>query len=213
MIRPIFLALWLSGLLIAGGLGMQPVQAAGAPEGAPPSAVVQRFHLTLIDNMRGGKALAYEGRRKRLESVVKTAFDLPAMARLSTGAAWQKMSEDDRAKIATAFTEWTIANYASNFREWDGEAFVTTAETNDGKGNVVVNTNLTQKSDPPVIFHYRLRKQDGTWRIVDIYLEGAISQLAMRRSEFSAVLARGGVDELIKHMSDLTAQAAKAGDS
>ena len=133
------------------------------------------------------------------------------MARVSTGVAWQKMSEEDRARIVAAFTDWTVASYASNFKEWDGDAFKTKGEKADAKGNVVVETALVPKGDPAVTFNYRLRKSDdGSWRIVDIYLEGAISQIAMHRGEFAAALSQGGVDNLVKHMKDLTAQALKS---
>jgi phospholipid transport system substrate-binding protein len=55
-----------------------------------------------------------------------------------------------------------------------------------------------------VLFNYRLHKVDNAWKIFDIYLDGAISQLAMRRAEFAAVLARGTSAELIAHMKKLT---------
>lgn len=161
--------------------------------------------------MKAGPAGGFAARRDRLAPVVKDAFDLPVMARLSTGAAWQKLSDADHDKITAAFADWTIASYAANFKEWDGEGFVTKDVTDDGKGNVVVNTRLTQKDGAAVIFNYRMRKSDAGWKVVDIYLEGAISQLALRRGEFGAVIARGGVDELVKHMHDLTAQAEKTG--
>src|SRR5436190_10030472 len=99
------------------------------------TAAVERFHAALLDNMKAGKTRSYEDRRKVLEPVVKDSFDLAVMARLSTGAPWQKLSEADRAKIVAAFADWTIATYAANFKEWDGESFVTTDQSDDGKGN------------------------------------------------------------------------------
>jgi phospholipid transport system substrate-binding protein len=204
MFRTIFASLCLLGLV---GLG---TPASAASDGAATAApAVERFHTALLDNMKG-KA-AFSARRDKLTPVVKDSFDLPVMARLSTGAAWQKMSEADHDKIVSAFTDWTIATYAAQFKEWDGESFVTKDVTDDGKGNVVVNTRLVQKSGSQVIFNYRMRKSGDAWKVVDIYLEGAISQLALRRGEFGAVIARGGVDMLVKHMQDLTVQAEKSG--
>jgi phospholipid transport system substrate-binding protein len=39
-------------------------------------------------------------------------------------------------------------------------------------------------------------------RVVDIYLNGTISDLAMRRDEFASVIAAGGADALIKRLQD-----------
>ncbi|MGC2199162.1 MAG: ABC transporter substrate-binding protein, partial [Stellaceae bacterium] len=42
-----------------------------------------------------------------------------------------------------------------------------------------------------------MRQNDGAWQISDVYLDGAISQLATQRSEFGAILRRDGFDGLI----------------
>ncbi len=209
MFRTIFASLCLLGLLGAPAQIFLASDAAAQATPAAATASVERFHAALLENMKA-KA-SFTDRRDKLAPVVKDVFDLPVMARLSTGGAWAKMSDADHDKITEAFGDWTIATYAMQFKEWDGEGFVTNNTTDDGKGNVVVNTRLTQKAGAPVIFNYRMRKSGDVWKVVDIYLEGAISQLALRRGEFGAVIARGGVDELVKHMRDLTAQAEKNG--
>ena len=136
-------ALAILGLL---GLGATPAHAADT---APAGAAVERFHGVLLANMKDGKALGFEGRKQKLEPVIKNTFDLPAMARVSTSAAWTKMPEDERAKVVAAFTDWTVASYAANFKEWDGEAFVTKSAKDDGKGNIMVETVLNLKSAAP----------------------------------------------------------------
>jgi phospholipid transport system substrate-binding protein len=206
MFRRVLILLWLFSL---GGLATQaPAQAADV---APPTAAVERFHGALIANMKEGKALSFEARKQRLEPVIKEVFDLPAMARVSTGGAWQKLSEEDRARVIAAFTDWTVATYAANFKDWDGESFTTKGAKDDGKGNVMVETALNLKGAPPVLFTYRMRTSDDAFRVVDIFLEGTISQMAMHRSQFAAALTMGGVENLVKHMHELTAKAAKEG--
>lgn len=200
MFRKVLMVLWLFGLSAA------PVLAA---DGGAATAAVERLHGALLANMKEGKTLGFDGRKQRLEAVIKDTFDLPAMARVSTGGAWLKMPEDERAQVVAAFAEWTVANYAANFKEWDGEAFVTKGTKDDGKGNIMVETALKLKAGDPVAFTYRLRG-DAMPKVVDIFLDGSVSQMAMYRSQFAAALAAGGVPNLLKHMRDLTAKA-KAG--
>ena len=55
---------------------------------------------------------------------------------------------------------------------------------------------------------YLLRSAQDKWRIIDVYLSGTVSQLAARRSEFSAVLRQSGVSGLIALLKQKTAQLA-----
>lgn len=201
MFRKLLIALWLLGLAGA------PAEAADT---APAVAAVERLHAALLTNMKDGKALGFEGRKQKLEPIIKETFDLGAMARISTGAAWLKMPDSERADVTAAFADWTIATYAANFKEWDGEAFVTKGARDDGKGNILVETALNLKAGEPVRFTYRMRESGGMPKVVDIFLDGSVSQMAMHRSQFAAVLSNGGVSSLLKHMQDLTAKA-KAG--
>ncbi len=206
MVRGIFTRLWFL-LLIVGSVGTMP---AYAQDATAPTAVIERFHAALIDGMKRGKALGFEGRRAMLDPVVKQTFDTDSMARISTGAAWQKMSDADHAAIIAAFTDWTVASYAGNFSSYDGETFVTKDQsTEDSKGNVLVNTRLTPKGIPPVLFNYRMHKVGADWKVYDIYLDGAVSQLAMHRAEFATVLGLGKPADLIAHMKKLTKDAEK----
>jgi phospholipid transport system substrate-binding protein len=43
-----------------------------------------------------------------------------------------------------------------------------------------------------------MREGDAGWQIVDVFLQGTISELATRRSEFSAVLRRDGPEALVQ---------------
>ena len=43
---------------------------------------------------------------------------------------------------------------------------------------------------------------DGEWKIIDIYLNGTVSELALRRSEYSSMIKREGFDSLIVALND-----------
>jgi phospholipid transport system substrate-binding protein len=48
-----------------------------------------------------------------------------------------------------------------------------------------------------VHINYLLRSDGAGWRIADVYLNGTISELATRRSEFGSILRAQGIDGLI----------------
>ncbi len=190
-------------LCFLAGLGV----ASAAPGADDPAAPVNALHETLLYNMENAAMLRFEGRRARLEPVVRESFDLETMARVSIGAPWREVDDETRARLVDAFTDWTIANYAAQFSAYDGERFDVAGTSDAGRGNILVNTHLIADSET-IALNYRLRRSDDRWRIVDIYLDGAVSQLAMRRGEFASVLGNGGIDQLIAHMRAQTSKLA-----
>jgi phospholipid transport system substrate-binding protein len=64
---------------------------------------------------------------------------------------------------------------------------------------------IDRPQDEDVELTYRLRKEGDTWKIVDIYQKGTVSELALRRSEYSAVLKRDGFEALLKTVDAKTA--------
>jgi len=175
-----------------------------------PTATVERLHAALIDVMKEAGTLGFEGRRQRLDPLIRSSFDLPFMAQIVMGPAWRSLTPSDQAAIVAAFSDWTVANYASQFDGWDGEQFATGSEKDGGRGTVIVQTQLNAK-DGPVALDYRLRKDGTAWQIIDVYADNSISELATRRSEFSAILAQSGFSGLLDRIRQQTQALAQHG--
>jgi phospholipid transport system substrate-binding protein len=176
--------------------------AAFAAEPAAPEAVVRGFYDTLLQAMRQAKELGFAGRYKLLDPVIRKAFDLAAMTRISVGPQWRQIDPAVQAQLQSAFADWTIATYASQFNGFDGEVFAVGAVKDAASGDKLVETTLTPKGAEPVVLNYLMRNTAGDgWRIVDIFLTGTISELATRRSEFTAILKSDGADGLVKALT------------
>jgi phospholipid transport system substrate-binding protein len=67
----------------------------------------------------------------------------------------------------------------------------------------IVASKLITASGSTVPFNYRLHMIDGKWKIVDIYLNGYVSQLALRRADFASTIASSGASGLVKKINDL----------
>ncbi len=61
----------------------------------------------------------------------------------------------------------------------------------------MVSSLIVKANGEPVKVDYMMHRNGEGWLISDIYLDGAISEVATRRSEFSAILKTDGVDGLI----------------
>jgi phospholipid transport system substrate-binding protein len=186
-----------------------PIDSFAAAGDDAPVAAVQSFYDTLLQAMKGGAKLGFNGRRDLLAPAIRRSFDLPLMTRLTTGLEWQNLSGDDQQKLIAAFSDFSIASYASQFDDYSGERFdVDPTPVKTDNGDVIVKTKLVQPKDDPVQLDYLMRQSTDGWKIIDVYLSGTISQLAARRSEFSTVLRRDGIAALINLLRQKTAQLA-----
>ena len=199
----------LTALLVFG-----PIGTASGQQGPSVRAetVVERFHGTLLQAMTEGPELGYEGRRALLDPVVREGFDLSLMTVLMVGpAAWEGIPGATQKAIVDAFSAWTIATYAAQFAAHEGEQFVLLGAEPAPRDTLLVKTQMLLVGEDPIAFDYRLSSRTGSWRIIDIYLEGAISQLALRRSEFSSILKRSGPEGLAARLEEKRARLEKQG--
>lgn len=192
----------LSALLLTSVL-LAALPAAADEPGA--TASVEALHATLLSAMKDAKTLGYAGRVERIAPAVEAGFDLEFMARFVLGPGGKDLSAADQARWRDAFARATVATYAGRFTGWSGEEFTTLGQEPAAQDTVFVRTMLDRPKDEDVELTYRLRKEGDAWKIVDIYQKGTVSELALRRSEYSAVLKRDGFEALLKTVDAKTA--------
>ena len=204
--------LWKAAALAAGfGLAMlsYPVHASPATGGD----TVQGLYDALLGTMKNGRTLGQSGRFTQLEPVIRRSFDIPTMARLSVGPSWANLSEAQRQEIIDSFGRYIAAIYADRFDSYAGQKLQVTGEQ-PNPGGVMVKSQIVKANGEPVKVDYVMRRNGEGWLISDIYLDGAISEVATRRSEFAAIIRSEGVDGLIAALNrkadKLTGTMAKA---
>jgi phospholipid transport system substrate-binding protein len=180
-------------------LGLVPLRAQ-----TPSAAVtkIQTYYQQLMPTIQQAARLSVRERDKRFSPVFAAVFDIPTMTRLAVGPAWKGFSAEQQAAVRDAFARFIVAQYASQIKDYSGESFVVDPQTTPESrgGGEIVKTKLLQPGGRTVNINYLVRRE----RVVDIYLNGTISDLAMRRDEFASVVAAGGADALIKRLQDRT---------
>jgi phospholipid transport system substrate-binding protein len=181
---------------VAAGLALAmfsyPVHAASASGGD----AVQGLYDALLSTMKNGRTLGQSGRFTQLEPVIRRSFDIPAMARLSVGPSWASLSEAQRQQVTESFGRYISAIYADRFDIYAGQKLEVTGEQPNPAG-VMVRSQIVKANGEPVKVDYMMRRNGEGWLISDVYLDGAISEVATRLSEFAAILKTDGVDDLI----------------
>jgi len=158
--------------------------------------VVEEFQNQLIDVMKQGKSLGFQGRYDKLDAPVKKTHDLPKIARIVVGKQWEELTPEQQTKLEDVFTKLSVSSYAHNFKDYSGESFTFLSEEETGRGGVVIHTNLLIPGEKDVKFDYMMKKKDDGWQIINIIADG-VSDLALKRSDYTSVLSREGFDALI----------------
>lgn len=174
-----------------------------ALEKSPSKArqIVETFQNDLIDVMKNGKKLGYSGRYDKLKPSVTNSHDLSKIARIVVGKEWEKLSGSQQQQLADVFSKLSIASYAHNFKDYSGETFGFDTEEETKLGSAVIHTHLNIPDDKPVKFDYQLKESGDSWRIINIIANG-VSDLALKRSEYTAILQREGFDALIAKINE-----------
>jgi phospholipid transport system substrate-binding protein len=175
--------------------GQSDPAAAGARRESPV-AVVETLHDILLESMRQGADLDFQGRFELIEPVVDLTFDIELMGSKSVGRHWKQLNAEDKAIWVSKFRSYLAASFAGNFNEYDGESFETLGEKPAARETRIVLTKLRVPKSDDVIFNYRVKQSEDGWQIIDIYLKGTVSELALRRSDFSTTLKKDGFGEL-----------------
>jgi phospholipid transport system substrate-binding protein len=165
----------------------------------PATQTVVRLNATLLDVLQHAEALGYQGRVERLTPVMGETFDLDFMAEKSLGLHWNTLSDTERRTWLELFRDFIIANYAGNFDHWAGQRFDVLGEEPSTNGTVLVRTRVIDPRGEDVDLSYRLHDAGG-WKIADVYLKGMVSELAMRRSDYTSVIERSGFPVLVDMM-------------
>jgi phospholipid transport system substrate-binding protein len=176
-------------------LDLIPVSKAASESIPSASDVVRQFQSELLSVMKKANELGYQGRYSKLEPLVKKSHDLRTIARIVTGRAWNRLSDEQRQDFVNLFARLSVATYAHNFDGYSGETFKFEGETKTSRGDILVHTALIESDGKEISFDYILRRRDGHWLIINIIADG-VSDLALKRSEYTGIIRREGFESL-----------------
>jgi phospholipid transport system substrate-binding protein len=167
-----------------------------------PITPIQQLNDGLLRVMKAGPGTPYQQRFDMLATVIDQVFDLDAVLRTSLGSAWVSLSPDQQNTLRQAFRRYTVATYVNNFRTFNGQQFLIDPQTRPvGNGEQVVPTRINSSSGDSHKLDYVMRNTGSGWRAVDVLADGAISRVAVQRSDFRRLLSHGGAPALVARLT------------
>lgn len=166
----------------------------------PAAAQIQRFDDALLETMKQAGHLGPQGRYQKLDPVLAANFDLPTMTRFAVGTTWSTLSPTDQAALVRAFRRMTVATYAHNFDGYNNQRFTIEPNVETRGPDKLVKTHLVSPKETTDLT-YRMRQSGGTWKVIDVYYNGAVSSMLGQRSEYASTLRTGGAAALVKKLN------------
>jgi len=148
-----------------------------------------------------------EGRITLLRELVRRGFNLKLTSQFVLGKYWNRATAPQRAEFQELFTEYLLNSYARHIGSYHAETLNIVASHPVGAQDVLVETSVTS-DDGATNPIWRVRAQDGVYKIIDVSINGVSLALTQRR-EFAAVIARRGLDELLDILRKKLAAQAK----
>ncbi|WP_292922549.1 ABC transporter substrate-binding protein [Nitrosomonas sp.] len=167
-----------------------------------PEQVIQYLQSSLLHVMQDGEKLGYDGRYKYLEPVIDQSHDVDLIIKTILGATyWSQLDATQQNLMVETFRQLSIATYAGRFTHHEGEQFRIIEQRDLPRDQVLVRSQLTQSDGGTVNFDYVLHQDQGQWRITNILFDG-VSDLAIKRGEYRAILQRSGFQALIDMLKE-----------
>ena len=135
-----------------------------------------------------------------IDDVVKNSYDLEKMGKIIIGIDWKRTDTKTQKEFINVFKRFISVNYFRRFYKINKLDFehqtITDIEDKFKLARVILKAdNERFKID------YLLGFKNEKWIIFDVLLDGSISEVATKKSDFKKIINEEGVSGLIKNLS------------
>ncbi len=186
------------------GLGAPRPAIAGGPD--DPAVFVREFSAQAI-GVLADQSLSGEHRQQAFRDLLTAGFDVKAISRFVLGRYWRMATEVQRAEFTGLFEDLIVATYSRKFSDYSGQTLKVEAIREENEKMAAVASRILRESGEPIRIDWRLLRRDGSWRIVDVVVEG-MSMVLSQRSEYAAVIKGDGgkIEGLLTRLREKTAR-------
>ncbi|QOX80155.1 ABC transporter substrate-binding protein [Trichlorobacter lovleyi] len=138
-------------------------------------------------------------RRAAIKRSIATIFDSQEMAKRSLGKHWNPRTPAERKQFVDLFATLLENSYAGKIESYNNEKIVYTKETLDGEYAEVKSKVITPKQDEYTLDYRLMKKDNGTWMVYDVVIEG-VSLVSNYRTQFNRIISTNGYPELVKKL-------------
>ena len=140
-----------------------------------------------------------------LLNVINQTYDAEKMLKMIIGTDWENLEIEKKEELIIVFKKYISKNYLKRFSKIDDVSFRNEKKEKISSELFLVRSNLIIKQEK-ISIDYVLSLQDNVWKIFDVLLDGSISEIATKKSEFRIFIKEKDIDSLIDAIKKFNSQ-------
>ena len=134
-----------------------------------------------------------------MDDVVKNSYDLEKMGKMIIGVNWKQVETKMQKEFINVFKRFISVNYLRRFNkindlDFEHQSVRVIEDKFRLAGVILIADNERIKID------YLLGFKNDRWKIFDVLLDGSISEIATKKSDFKKIINEEGLSGLIKNL-------------
>ena len=143
-----------------------------------------------------------------VEQIVLPNFNFTGMSASVLGKHWRTASDDQKQSFTQEFKLLLVRTYAKALVDnMDRKITTEPIRAAEGATDVTVRTEIPQQGGFPLPINYSMELKGGAWKVYDVDIDG-ISMVKNYRTTFANEVKQGGIDDLIKKLTERNQRAA-----
>lgn len=157
-----------------------------------PSETIDLLHNSLK------KIVSSNIDNKKVQNVISNTYNIERMLALIIGEVWKKSISKDQMALKKVFEEYIAKNYILRFKNIESLEFGKLEINQAGKNYRMAKTKLIINSKDIVPLNYLLDQTNNSWKIFDVLIDGSISEIATKKSEFKSFTNQDDLKPLLE---------------
>jgi len=191
--------------VLAGSAVPVALAAADAAADTPPETMILNVSTQVLDAIRSDKGIQagdFERVQKLVNELILPHVDFDKMTRLAVGRAWRGATAEQRSTLTDQFRILLLRTYSGALSKvTDHKVRLRPSRGQDSPNDVIVRTQIVPSQGDAIDLDYRLEKMADGWKIYDLDILG-VWLVENYKNEFSEALNQGGIDNLIKVLTE-----------
>ncbi len=173
----------------------------------PPQAATQNRAAQFVESLTGQamimlrqENISEQGRKDAFRGLLSAGFDMGLIGRVALGRQnWQEATTEQRDEYLDLFGEYLVDAYGSQISASLAQRLLVSKAVRIDDKDTLVHTSLSRNGQTYYQVAWRVRGSGENMRVIDVIIQG-VSMLVTHRSEFTAVVARDGIEGLLGHL-------------
>lgn len=140
---------------------------------------------------------ARKTKKDKLRAISEKMFDYTELSKRTLTINWKKLSPEQQKEFISLYTSLLGSAYADKILSYRDEKITFTKEVSLSVKTVEVQSTVLSKNTEVPIYYRMILKDDGTWRVYDVVVEG-VSLSNNYRTQFKDILSNNPPEVLLE---------------